>query len=146
MQSVSARRGKRYTEIGLLITQVGSSQEIAFNRPVSVHPFPRRALTLCPQLYMGILPGAHFHARSADALPATLYGHLTQAVYRNRPIAFNYNTGSFFFTCALPGDATKICNLQGHGHPPKALGRYNVFLDYCCFTCIEPHGPKHCEL
>jgi len=56
------------------------------NRPISVYRSPRRALTLCPQLCMGIQPGARFHARSADALPATLYGHLTQAICRNRPI------------------------------------------------------------
>jgi len=47
------------------------------NRPISVYRFPRRAPTLCPQLCMGIQPGARFHARSADALPATLYGHST---------------------------------------------------------------------
>jgi len=42
---------------------------------------------LCSRLCMGIQPGARFHARSADAPPATLYGHLTtQAIYRNRPI------------------------------------------------------------
>jgi hypothetical protein len=52
----------------------------------SVYSFPRRALTLCPQLCMGIQPGARFPARSADALPATPYGHFTQAIYRNRPI------------------------------------------------------------
>jgi hypothetical protein len=40
---------------------------------------------LCPQLCMGIQPGARFSVRSADALPATLYGHFTQAIYRNRP-------------------------------------------------------------
>ena len=66
------------------------------NRPISVHRFPRRALTLCPQLCMGIQPGARFPARSADALPATLYGDLymcpsygdvTHAIYQNRPIA-----------------------------------------------------------
>jgi len=34
---------------------------------------------------MGIQPGARFPARSTDALPATLYGHFTQAIYRNRP-------------------------------------------------------------
>ena len=58
---------------------------IVLNRPISVYGFPHRALTLCPQLCMGIQPGARFHVRSADALPATLYGHFTQAVYRNRP-------------------------------------------------------------
>jgi len=36
---------------------------------------------------MGIQPGARFPARSADALSATLHGHFTQAIYRNRPIA-----------------------------------------------------------
>jgi len=56
------------------------------NRPISVYLFPRRALTLCPQLCMGIQPGARFPARSADALPATLYGQFTQAIYRNQPI------------------------------------------------------------
>jgi len=35
---------------------------------------------------MGISPGARFPERSADALPVTLYGHFTQAIYRNRPI------------------------------------------------------------
>ena len=47
------------------------------NRPIPVYRFPRRALTLCPQLCMGIQPGARFPGRSADALPATLYGHFT---------------------------------------------------------------------
>jgi hypothetical protein len=56
------------------------------NRPISVYRFPRRALTLCPQLCMGMQPGARCPARSADALPATLYGYCTQAIYRNRPI------------------------------------------------------------
>ena len=44
-------------------------------RPISVDRFPRRALTLCPQLCTGIQPGARFPACSAYALPATLYGH-----------------------------------------------------------------------
>ena len=56
------------------------------NRPISVHRFPRRALTLCLQLCMGIQPDARFPAWSAEALPATLYGHFTQAIYRNQPI------------------------------------------------------------
>ena len=38
---------------------------------------------VCPHLRMGIQPDAHFSARCADALPATLYGHLTLAIYRN---------------------------------------------------------------
>jgi hypothetical protein len=56
---------------------------------MSVHRFPRRVLTLFPQLCMGIEPGARFPARSADPLPATLYGHFTRAVYRNRPITWH---------------------------------------------------------
>ena len=56
------------------------------NRPMSVDRFPRQAQTLSPQLCMGILPGACFLAPSPDAVPATLYGHFTQAIYRNRPI------------------------------------------------------------
>jgi len=43
--------------------------------------FPRRALTLCSQLCMGIQHDARLPARSADALPATLYGHFTQEIY-----------------------------------------------------------------
>jgi hypothetical protein len=39
---------------------------------------------------MGIKASTRFHARSADALPASLYGHFTQAIYRNRPIAAPY--------------------------------------------------------
>jgi hypothetical protein len=35
---------------------------------------------------MGIQPSALFPAPSANALPATLYGHFTQAIHRNRPI------------------------------------------------------------
>ena len=57
------------------------------NRPISVCRSPRRALTLCPQLCMSIQPGARYAARSADALPATLYGHFNQVIYQNRPIA-----------------------------------------------------------
>jgi len=33
---------------------------IQLNRPISVYLFPRRALTLCPQLCTGIQPGACF--------------------------------------------------------------------------------------
>jgi hypothetical protein len=54
------------------------------NRPISMYRFPRRAPTHCPQLSMGIQSDARFPMRSADALPATLYGHSTQAIYRNR--------------------------------------------------------------
>jgi hypothetical protein len=57
-----------------------------YYRSISVHRFPRRALTLCPQLRMGTQSGARFPARSAEALSATLYGHFTQAIYRNRPV------------------------------------------------------------
>jgi len=56
------------------------------NRPISVYRFPCRALTHGPQLCMGIQPDTRFPARSADAFPTTLYGHFTQAIYRNRPI------------------------------------------------------------
>jgi hypothetical protein len=56
------------------------------NWPTSVYRFDRRALTLSPQLCMGIQSGACFPARSADALPATLYRHFTQVIYRNRQI------------------------------------------------------------
>ena len=53
-----------------------------------MYRFLRRALTLCLRLCMGIQLGACFPARSAnaEALSATLYGHVTQAIYRNRPI------------------------------------------------------------
>jgi len=59
---------------------------VLVNAPISVYRFPRRAPTLCPQLSMGIQLGARFPARGADALTVTLYGHVTQAMYRNRPI------------------------------------------------------------
>jgi len=42
---------------------------------------------------MGIRPGARFPARSADALPATLYGRFTQAIYRNRPFKVQWFHG-----------------------------------------------------
>ena len=61
-------------------------QQQVSNKPISVYRFLRRALTLCPQLCMGIQSGARFPARSADALSATLYGPFTQEIYRNRPI------------------------------------------------------------
>jgi hypothetical protein len=71
-----------------------SRHSLPYNRPVSVYRsayrsvyrFPRRALTHCQQLCMGIQPGARFPALSVDALPATLYGHSAQSMYRNRPI------------------------------------------------------------
>jgi hypothetical protein len=63
--------------------QISSTQ---LTRPISVYRFPSCALTLCLQLCMGIQPGALFPAPSADALSATLYGHFTYAMYRNRPI------------------------------------------------------------
>jgi hypothetical protein len=61
-------------------------QQGGVNRPISVYRFPRRALTLYPQVCMGIQPDARFPAWSADALPATLYGHITQAIYRKQPV------------------------------------------------------------
>jgi hypothetical protein len=60
------------------------------NIPISVYHFPGRVLTLCPQLCMGIQPGARFPARSIDAFPATLYGHFTQAIYQIRPITLRW--------------------------------------------------------
>ena len=67
-------------------------QDLQLNRPIPVYRFSRRALTLCLQLCMGIQPESpdtRLPARSADALPATLYGHFIQAIYRNRPIALD---------------------------------------------------------
>jgi hypothetical protein len=62
----------------------GHSSPFQLNRSISVYRFPRRALTLRPQLCMGIQPDARSPARSADALPAaTLCGHFTEAIYRN---------------------------------------------------------------
>ena len=58
------------------------------------------------QLCMGIQPDARFPARSADALPETLYGHFTQAIYRNRPIACpceEVNKPRWFMDAYTPG-------------------------------------------
>ena len=60
---------------------------LVLNRPISVYHFLRGVLTLCPQLCMGIQLGARFPAQSADALSATLQGHVTQAIYRNEPMS-----------------------------------------------------------
>ena len=54
------------------------------NRPIAAYHF--QALTLFPQLCMGIQLGTRFPTQSADALPATLYGHFIQAIHRNRSI------------------------------------------------------------
>ena len=48
-------------------TAIDCFRVIAYNRPVSVYSFPRRALTLCPQLCMGVSPRQYteiglFHA------------------------------------------------------------------------------------
>ena len=77
----SVRHGRLRTSIRPTLT-----------RPISVYRPPRRALTLCPQLCMGIQPDARFPTRSADASPATLYGHFTQAAYRNRPVSSTAST------------------------------------------------------
>jgi len=65
----------------LAASEAGPNNRSRFNLPsnrtISVYRFPRRALMPCPQLCMGIQPGARFLARSADALSATLYGHFT---------------------------------------------------------------------
>jgi hypothetical protein len=42
---------------------------------------------------MRIQPYARFPVLSADALPATLYGHFTQAIYRDRPISVTLDLG-----------------------------------------------------
>ena len=84
------------------------------DRPDSVYGSPRRALTLCPQLCMGIQPGARCHTRSADALSATLYGHYTQAIYRNRPIDRHPRHQSYLKT--LASSARRI------GQPVSRLG------------------------
>jgi hypothetical protein len=77
-----------------------------FNRPISVYRFQRRALTLCPQLCMGIQPDARFPVRSADALSATLYGHFIQAIYRNRPIATTPDTVKIMIRLDRPPEVT----------------------------------------
>jgi hypothetical protein len=83
---------------------VDQAKPIHQNRPMSVYRFPRRALTLCPQLCMGIQPGVRFPARSADALSVTLYGHFTQTMYRKQPIQAGILIGLSGF------------NPQGHVH------------------------------
>jgi hypothetical protein len=65
---------------------------VGLNRPISVYRFPRRALTLCPQLCMGIQSGTRFPARSANALFATLYGYFTQAIYETEIGLLNHTT------------------------------------------------------
>jgi hypothetical protein len=75
------------------------------HRPVSVYRFRRRALTLCPQPCMGIQLGARFPAPSAGPLPATLYGHFTQAIYRDRPIKRYYVTWRAIYGRALAAGA-----------------------------------------
>jgi hypothetical protein len=84
------------------------------NRPISVYSFPRRALTLCPQLCMGIQPGARFSARSADAFPATLYGHFTQAIYRNRPILLTFieHQGTHMVSSNQPSSQSPAARLK----------------------------------
>ena len=73
-----------------------------------------RALTLCPQLCTGIQPGARFPARSADALLATLYGHFTQAIHRNRPITSNaLSTRSFQLNGRWNDVASTVCQAAG---------------------------------
>ena len=97
-----------------------SVDRVAGNRPISVDRIPRRALTHCLQLCMGIQPSARFSPRSADALPTTLYGHSTQAIYRNLPI--------------LPGPALE----------KRDAGRKNAILYvppaalYCRRRCCSP--------
>jgi len=107
-----------------------------FNRPISVYRSPRRTLTLCPQLCMGIQPSARCSARSADLLSATLYGHFTKAIelYRNRPILpklayftifdFNWRRYSKERHAVLKGDLDG-CALSCRG----AVARMNVVCE-----------------
>jgi hypothetical protein len=53
---------------------LAASHMIPFDSPISVYHFPCGALTLCPQLCMGIQPDARFPARSADACPQLCMG------------------------------------------------------------------------
>jgi len=104
------------------------------NRPISVYRFPRRALTLCPQLCMGIQPGARFPAWSAGALPATLHGHFTQAMYRNRPIArcvIQRTLNPRLLSQSSPDDEmSNICQALHSGAPgPECLGAGLEALD-----------------
>jgi len=46
-------------------TSTSTSTRPTVIRPISVYHFLRGTLTLCPQLYMGIQPGARFPLRSA---------------------------------------------------------------------------------
>ena len=85
---------------------------------------PRRALTLCLQLCMGIQPDARFPARSAVALPATLYGHFTQAIYRNR--AIEASTGTSY----RPWCAVRQVELEAIGEEKAKVGRCRWTLSY----------------
>jgi hypothetical protein len=79
------------------------------NRPILVYHFPRRALTHCLPLCMGIQPGARFLTRSADIFSASLYGYFTWAIYRNRPIPH---------ALYLP-QSHKLSLCEGETAPPK---------------------------
>jgi len=104
-------------------------------RPNSVYSFPRRALTLCQQLCMGILPGARFPARSADALPSSLYGQFTQAIYRNRPIPLALHQLAITH---LPCSFTRLHQLQiKEEHNPLHRGRNHSI------PCVK-REKKHC--
>jgi len=81
---------------------------LKLNMPISVLRCPRRALTLCLQLRMGIQPCARFPARGADALPETLYGHFTQAIYRNRPIQQHSRHASMIGRCVRTTDTDAV--------------------------------------
>jgi hypothetical protein len=119
--------------------EVGSAR----NRPVSVYCFPRRALTLCPKLRMGIQPGARFPARSADALPATLYGHFTPVIHRNRPVAQNIlqhvcQPSAVWVTC-LPPDVLNPCSAESlRGGHVGATGRAGAYTRPDFSAQLEP--------
>ena len=77
------------------------------NRPISVYRSPRRALTLCPLLCMGIQLDARFPSRRADALPANLCWHFVQA---NIPKSACWCKDSESCELFLGGDTFPVCH------------------------------------
>jgi hypothetical protein len=103
-----------------------TSTQPTLNRPFSVNRFPRGALMLCPQLCMGIQLGARFLARSADALSATLYGHFTQAIYRDRPIVNKHSPGFESHPPPSPPPPPVCMGIDTQGKPCSDLCRVVV--------------------
>jgi len=75
---------------------------------------------------MGVQHDARLLARRADALPATLYGHFTQAIYRNRPIDRHFidgriNPGFLSYTASYDV-ASSICQAPPPcENPPRMI-------------------------